>query len=128
MINRSKQHFQLSKTYMASGIKDRNKIGNEEISHQGIEDKQLTSMDGVIPFSSSLFFAFLIELNLSCKYVGNLKVLEFSTSALETPCQNTENNIIKSTLTSPPLAIISIPESRNRKALYLTFSKRESSN
>lgn len=47
----------------------------------------LTSMDGFIPFSSSLTFAFRIKLNLSCKWVGNLKVLELSTRAFETPCK-----------------------------------------
>lgn len=48
-------------------------------------DSQLTSMEGVIPFSSSLTFALRIKPNLSCKWAGNLKVLEFSTNALETP-------------------------------------------
>lgn len=46
---------------------------------------ELTSTDGVIPFSSSLTFALRISPNLSCRCTGNLKVLEFSTSALETP-------------------------------------------
>lgn len=55
-------------------------------------DEVLTSIDGVIPRSSSLAFAFLIKLSLSCKWVGNLRVLELSTKALETPCNGNTNS------------------------------------
>lgn len=48
----------------------------------------LTSIVGVMPLSSSLYSALRIRDNLSCKWAGNLNVLEFSTRALETPCQH----------------------------------------
>lgn len=50
----------------------------------------LTSMDGVIPFSSSLILALRIKLSLSWRWEGNLRVLEFSTNALETPWKQEE--------------------------------------
>lgn len=52
----------------------------------------LTSIVGAMPLSSSLNFALRIKDNLSCKWAGNLNVLEFSIKALETPCQQ-ENSV-----------------------------------